>query len=230
MAGAELDRLDRGGDAGEAGQHDDQHLRDRARAASRTQARPERAAELQVDHRVARRVRPAAAFATSSRSRREQHLVAAPLERALQRARESRRRPRRSAASVRSVRHRVVLRSRASRAAASGARRRRLPARLRAVTLPPSLRATLTTRNRPRPPPGGPCSTDRACRAAPASPARSPGRDRCTSSTSVSPSRSADQLDPARARLQRVVEHVEDHLLQRRVGDDRHVRRRSALA
>ncbi len=41
VGGAELDRLDRGGDAGEAGQHDDPHRRVVRVQGRWTQARPE---------------------------------------------------------------------------------------------------------------------------------------------------------------------------------------------
>ena len=110
------------------------------------------AAELQVDHRVAGRCCVLQHLPTSSIEAASTHLVAAALERALRACGRSRRRPRRSAANGQASQARPPIASVAQRQ-----RQAHLGAAFRpvaAVTLPPSVRTTFTTRNRPSPPPG----------------------------------------------------------------------------
>ena len=124
MAGAQLDRLHRGGNAGEAGQHHDQHGRVmRVQRLHARQARP--GGEFQIDHGVMRRpgfqqrgdvLQPAS----------QQHLIAPALERPAQGRRETGIVLDQQQQTLR--RHRQPpLRSAATPAAGSGSPSRRLP-------------------------------------------------------------------------------------------------------
>jgi hypothetical protein len=80
MAGTELDRLDRGGDAREAGEHHDQHVGGvRVQSLDAAQARC-LAAELQVDHRIGRRARGAQQVLQGLEAGGMRHRITAPLE------------------------------------------------------------------------------------------------------------------------------------------------------
>src|SRR5574343_455022 len=175
VARAELDGLDRGGDAGEAGQHDDGH--GRVVTVQRLHAGQARAAvgELEVDHRVRGRVAGQQGLHALEVGGTV-HLPAAALEGAAQRGGQrvvvlddqqaavvvgaggGTGAGRRGGGQV-GV-HRVGAPSSASRrSAASGSSMLTSPppySGLRAVTLPPSLRATFTLRKMPSPPPGLP--------------------------------------------------------------------------
>ena len=150
--GAELDRFNGGRDAGIPGQNDDDERRIvRVQRLDARQAR--RLRKLEVDHCIGRRACRQQRIDFGGPGR-DHHLVVAALKRALEGAGRTPRRPRRSAARAcqASALPRLI--------AASGNRRvtcapmpSPAPAPFRATSVPPSLRATLPTRNRPRPRP-----------------------------------------------------------------------------
>src|SRR3546814_3435510 len=148
-----LFRSDRGGDAREAGQHDEAHRR--VGGAQRLDAGEARGmAELEVDHRI---VGPPAGEQRLERvgAGRDAHLIIAPLERAFQGPGER---------LVVLDDHELSFRvhhdspSGAARAERGRVMRTSAPPASRFATLapPPSLRSTLTSRNNPSPPPGRP--------------------------------------------------------------------------
>ena len=164
MAGAQLDRFHRRGDAGVAGEHHDQRVRVVLMEGLYAGEPGGVALEFQVHHRVAGPV-VGEGFGEPLHAFHAAHLVAAPLERAAQGARQrgvvlDDQQP------PGAVRHLGFGVHQGSPCCASSSineskgsdRVTSAPpwGRLRASSPPPRVRATLTTRNRPRPLPARP--------------------------------------------------------------------------